>query len=204
MNSKTTKQEIKIVKIKSNVSSQYIQPFRVFYIQNDKEKKWDFVKTHDSVACLLYHTQKDAFLLVKQFRPPVYLHGKCDGFTYEMCAGILDKNKSLEQTMKEEILEECGYDVALENIEKITSFYTGVGFAGSRQMLYFTVIDESMKMQEGGGVEGEEIELFFLSRSEVRNFMYDENKAKTPGVLFAIFWFFENKLDLFKKITSPL
>jgi UDP-sugar diphosphatase len=192
-------QEIKILKIESNVSSQYIQPFRVFYTQNNEKKKWDFVKTHDSVACLLYHTQKEAFLLVKQFRPPVYLHDKNNGFTYEMCAGILDKNKSLEQTMKEEILEECGYDVAIESMEKITSFYTGVGFAGSKQTLYFAAIDENIRKQEGGGVEEEDIELFFLPKNEVKNFMYDESKAKTPGVLFAVFWFFENKFDLYKK-----
>ncbi|MDR1554562.1 MAG: NUDIX domain-containing protein [Campylobacteraceae bacterium] len=191
MDNKKPAQNIKILKTESNISSKYIQPFRVFYTQNNEEKNWDFVKTHDSVACLLYHTQKEAFLLVKQFRPPVYLHGECDGFTYEMCAGILDKNKSLEQTMKEEILEECGYEVMVENIEKITSFYTGVGFAGSKQTLYFCEIDESMKKQEGGGVEEEDIELFFLPENEVKNFMYDESKAKTPGVLFAIFWFFD-------------
>ncbi|MDR1460940.1 MAG: NUDIX hydrolase [Campylobacteraceae bacterium] len=199
MNNEKSKQEIKILKVESNILSQYIQPFRVFYTQNYEEKKWDFVKTHDSVACLLYHTQKEAFLLVKQFRPPVYLHDTCDGFTYEMCAGILDKNKSLEQIMREEILEECGYDVAIESIEKITSFYTGVGFAGSKQTLYFANIDESMKKQEGGGVEEEDIELVFLSKNEVKKFMYDESKAKTPGVLFAIFWFFENKSDLLKR-----
>ncbi|MDR0579229.1 MAG: NUDIX domain-containing protein [Campylobacteraceae bacterium] len=193
MKAKKSTQNINIIKIESNVSSQYIQPLRVFYTQNGKEKTWDFVKTHDSVACLLYHTQKEAFLLVKQFRPPVYLHNRSDGFTYEMCAGILDKNKSLEQTMQEEILEECGYDVAIENIEKITSFYTGVGFAGSKQTLYFAAIDESMKKHGGGGVEEEEIELFFLPISEVKKFMCDEKAAKTPGVLFSIFWFFENK-----------
>ncbi|MDR1284587.1 MAG: NUDIX domain-containing protein [Campylobacteraceae bacterium] len=196
MNDEKSKQEIKILKIETNISSQYIQPFRVFYTQNNKEKNWDFVKIYDNVACLLYHTQKEAFLLVKQFRPPVYLNNNRDGFTYEMCAGILDKNKSLKQTMKEEILEECGYDVAIENIEKITSC---VGFSGSRQTLYFASIDESMKKQEGGGVEEEEIELFFLPKNEVKKFMYDENKTKTPSVLFAIFWFFENKLDLLKK-----
>jgi UDP-sugar diphosphatase len=190
--------DIKILKIESNVISKYIQPFRVFYTQNSENKIWDFVRTHDSVSCLLYHTQKEAFLLVKQFRPPVYLHNGQDGFTYEMCAGILDKNKSLKETMKEEILEECGYDVEIEKIEKITSFYTGVGFAGSKQTLYFAHIDDSIKKHEGGGVESEEIELFFLPKSGVKAFMYDESKAKTPGVLFAIFWFFENKYDSFK------
>ena len=44
------------------------------------------------------------------------------GLTYELCAGIVDKDSSVEQIAKEEILEECGYDVPLGKIEKITSF----------------------------------------------------------------------------------
>lgn len=42
------------------------------------------------------------------------------GVTYEMCAGIVDKDCSVEQIAKEEVLEECGYDVPLDHIEKIT------------------------------------------------------------------------------------
>ena len=44
------------------------------------------------------------------------------GVTYELCAGIVDKAASLKQIAKEEIFEECGYDVPLEQIEKITSY----------------------------------------------------------------------------------
>ena len=42
------------------------------------------------------------------------------GVTYEMCAGIVDKDCSVEQIAKEEVLEECGYDVPLRHLEKIT------------------------------------------------------------------------------------
>ena len=44
------------------------------------------------------------------------------GITIELCAGIVDKDASLEQIAKEEIHEECGYDVPIENIQKIKSF----------------------------------------------------------------------------------
>lgn len=44
------------------------------------------------------------------------------GFTIELCAGIVDKEKSLAEIMKDEILEECGYAVPLSAIQKITSF----------------------------------------------------------------------------------
>ena len=43
------------------------------------------------------------------------------GVTHEMCAGIVDKDCSIELVAKEEVLEECGYDVPLDHIEKITT-----------------------------------------------------------------------------------
>lgn len=44
------------------------------------------------------------------------------GIALEMCAGIVDKNKPLNEIAKEEVLEECGYDVPLKSLEKITSY----------------------------------------------------------------------------------
>ena len=39
-----------------------------------KQRRWDIIKAHSSVACVLYHTDMDAFLVVRQFRPAVYAH----------------------------------------------------------------------------------------------------------------------------------
>ena len=44
------------------------------------------------------------------------------GFTIEFCAGIVDKDKPLEVIAKEEVLEETGYDVSVENLRKIKVF----------------------------------------------------------------------------------
>jgi UDP-sugar diphosphatase len=184
--------KIKILKTEENIKSPYIRPFSVFYEEDGKKKRWDCVKTHDSVACVLYHTEKKALVLVKQFRPAVYINAyESDGFTYEMCAGILDKNESEEQTMREEILEECGYDVPLSQLERLFTFYTGVGFSGSKQTLFFAQIDESMKKESGGGVHNEQIEIFYLPISAAKAFMHDESKPKTGITMFAIMWLFE-------------
>ena len=37
-----------------------------------RERKWDLIEAHDSVAILLYHLDLDAVLIVRQFRPAVY------------------------------------------------------------------------------------------------------------------------------------
>ena len=169
----------------------FVHPVKITYEQNGQARVWEAVKSHDSVAVLLYHTQQQAFILVKQFRPPVYLTDSKFLYTYELCAGIVDKKCSLLQIAKEEIDEECGYDVPLEKIKKITSFFTNVGVSGAKQHLYFSQVDDGMKIHEGGGVNTEKIELEYLPLSEAKDFIYDETKAKTPGLMFAFMWFFD-------------
>jgi UDP-sugar diphosphatase len=173
--------------------TKFIHPVKVTYSQNGIFKSWEAVKSHNSVAILLYHTQKKAFLLVKQFRVPVFLNDNSKTFTYELCAGLVDKDKSLEEIAKEEIDEECGYNVSLNDIVKVTSFHTNVGISGGCQYLYFAKIDESMKIHNGGGINDEQIETFFLPIENSDEFIFDESKAKTPGLMFAFYWFFKNK-----------
>ncbi len=170
----------------------FIKPLRLHYRQNGVDRTWEAVKSYDSVAVLLYHIEQEAFVLVKQFRAPVYMNAKEHTYTHELCAGIIDKECSIKQIVKEEIDEECGYDVPLQAIEKITSFFTNVGVSGSKQHLFYAEIDSSMKIHSGGGTQSEEIIVEYLPLKDARMFMYDEAKAKTPGLLFAFEWFFRN------------
>lgn len=177
-------------------ASSFVKTRRMHYTQKGVQKSWDMVEVHDSVSILIYHKVKKAFVLVKQFRPPVFLQNS-DGFTYELCAGIVDKESSLEQIAKEEIDEECGYDVPLEKIERVTSFYTAVGFAGAQQTLYYCEVDESMKVHEGGGIHVEDIEVIYLDTQRAKSFILDESKSKTPGIMYAMMWWFENHSSRF-------
>lgn len=109
-------------------NSKYVRITRLHYKQNGKEKNWDVALTHDAVACLLFNKSSHNFVLVKQFRPPVYYKHQEEkttkslgGITYELCAGLIDKDgKSDLEICHEEIMEECGYDVPINNIERIT------------------------------------------------------------------------------------
>ena len=166
------------------------------YEQDGVAKTWEIVEAHDSVAILIYHTQKEAFILVRQFRPAVYLNDE-RGITVELCAGIVDKELPLVQIAVEEIEEECGYQVPLEAIERVTSFHTSVGFAGSRQTLYYAEVDEKMHVSEGGGIDGEQIEVVELPIGEMEQFIFDESIAKTPGLMFAFLWWREKNASRF-------
>ncbi len=184
---------VRIDSVEPLVEGKFITPVRVHYTQSGRKKTWEAIKSHDSVAVLLYHVEKEAFVLVKQLRITTMLNAQeeNDGYTYELCAGIVDKELTLAQIAKEEILEECGYDVPLQKIRRITSYYTGVGFSGAKQTMFYAEIDDSLKVSEGGGIEEEEIELFFLPVTKAKEFMYDESYKKTPGLIAAFYWFFD-------------
>lgn len=188
---------IKDIEIKEIGESKYIRPFSIHFVQDGIKRKWDCIKAHDSVSCLLYHTQRDAFLFVKQFRPSLWYYQKQNGInsdelgiSYEFCAGLCDKGLDEKRTMIEEIFEETGY--ATNDVRYITSSFTGLGFSANRQSIFYALIDESMKRGTGGGIDDEKIELCFIERAKINEFLLDESKPKGAGALFGITWFLAN------------
>ena len=123
------------------------------------------------------------------------------GVTYELCAGVVDSESSYEQITKEEILEECGYDVPLNCIEKITSYHSSVGVSGSYQTLFYAEVTDEMLVSGGGGsaAEGEMIDVVYIPVEDLQTFAFDETKKKTPSVVLAVLWFLQNKLPNLKK-----
>jgi UDP-sugar diphosphatase len=182
----------KIDSIQDLKNPNFIKPIEINYTQNGISKKWEAVISHNSVSILLWHKDKNSFLIVKQLRPAVLNANKQDGHMHELCAGIVDKNLSHAQIAKEEILEECGYDVPVENLKKIITFYTSVGISGASQTLYYAQIDDTMKVSDGGGLAEEDIEVIYIPLKDAKKFMFDESYKKTPGMMMAFYWFFDN------------
>ncbi|EJC54047.1 hypothetical protein [Helicobacter pylori] len=175
-------------------SSNFIELKRMHYNEENTKKTWDIIKSLDSVAVLLYEKESDCFVIVKQFRPAIYarhFHFKheIDGYTYELCAGLVDKaNKSLEEIACEEALEECGYQISPKNLETIGQFYSATGLSGSLQTLYYAEVCMDLRVSKGGGIDAEKIEVLFLERSKAFDFVMDFQYAKTTGLSLAILW----------------
>lgn len=49
-----------------------------------------------------------------------------------------------------------------------------------------------MKVNDGGGLEDEEIEVIYIPLKSAKEFLFDENYKKTPGMMAAFYWFFDN------------
>ncbi|MDO7252922.1 NUDIX domain-containing protein [Helicobacter cappadocius] len=189
-----SKVDFKSICFEECLDSNYIKPARMTYIENGKKKVWDIINSYDSVSILLYNQEIDSFLIVRQFRPAVYANNQ-DGYTYELCAGLIDKEgKSLEQIASEEIFEECGYDVKASDLKKIGSFFASTGISGSKQTIFFATISQENRINGGGGIDDECIDVLFLPLKEAQNFIDDDSIAKTPALAYAIKWY----MDKFK------
>ena len=222
--SKLENLEIKEMQVIPCTNSPYIQSSRVTFKQNENNRIWDYIRVHDGVYILLYNINRQAFVLVKQFRPALYmtinreqhvkqsddLHKetahKIDssiphtapptcGISYELCAGIVDKQTSLAEIAREEVLEECGYNVPLGDIKRVTAWRGELGIACNKQTLFYAEVTDAMLVSGAGGgnvQEGEEIELFYLPVNELKSFMYNEDLAKESSVMFALLWWKDN------------
>ncbi len=183
-------QNINVVKIEECLDSPYIKPQRVHYTENGIKKTWDFICAHDSVSILIFDKSLQSTIIVKQMRPALFLK---EGIvsTYELCAGIVDKQKSLEEIASEEVFEECGYKIFPHKLVKICSFCSSVGFAASRQHLYYAEVNSAMKLGKGGGVETENIEIVSIPLEQMLSFIYNDQYSKTSGLMFAFLWFLQ-------------
>ncbi|XP_036134905.1 uridine diphosphate glucose pyrophosphatase NUDT14 [Molossus molossus] len=198
-------------------ASPYLQPFTLHYRQNGTQKSWDFMKTHDSVTILLFNSSQSSLVLVKQFRPAVYV-GEVErrfpgslaavdqdrprvlpealpgsaGVTYELCAGLVDQpGLSLEEVACKEAWEECGYHLTPTDLRRVAIYKAGVGLSGSSQTMFYAEVTDAQRGGPGGGLaeEGELIEVVHLPLGDAQAFSDNPDIPKTLGVIFGISWF---------------
>ena len=183
---------IRIEKINLLGKGKFLELKEVFFDYFGKKRRWEVCSSHNSVSVLIYDRDLDSLIMVRQFRLPVYLKNN-DGYTLELCAGLCDKDKCNIEIAKEEILEECGYDVDVKNIQRITSTWASVGSSAANQEIFYVEVDQGMKVNEGGGIDDEDIEIVKIPASEVYEKIFDESVVLTPGAKFAMLWWIHNR-----------
>jgi UDP-sugar diphosphatase len=178
--------KIKNIDVKKLDNSKSIEVYEVSYEEDGKKKAANVKKALDTVKILIYHRDKNAFVITKQFRPLVYINHPDLAYRYELCGGREDKpHLDSIGVAKEEVLEECGYMV--DKLEYITTFTTV-----SRMNLYYTEVDDSMQVNSGGGVDNENIDVIYLPVKEAKEFIFNSKYPNRPAMAFAIWWWFDN------------
>jgi GDP-mannose pyrophosphatase NudK len=137
------------------------------------QKEDNTVETHirevydrgNGAAILLYNSKQKTVILTRQFRLPSYLNGNKSGMMIEVCAGLLDKDHP-EQCIIRETEEETGY--RLSTVHKVFETYMSPGAVTEILYLFVGEYDESMKVNEGGGLNAEQENI------EVLEYTFDE------------------------------
>jgi nudix-type nucleoside diphosphatase (YffH/AdpP family) len=108
----------------------------------------------DAVVGLLYNTDSDTVVLVKQYRYPIH-NEKNSGFIYEAIAGCVDKNENPTKCFIRECYEETGYLIPETNVEYCFSAYVSPGYTTEKLHYFLATVKNSDKKSSGGGLESE-------------------------------------------------
>ncbi len=110
----------------------------------------------NGATILLYNPDKKSVVLIRQFRVATWVNGNQDGRLIETCAGLLDDDEP-EVCIRKEAVEETGY--AVGEVRKVFELYMSPG--GVTEIVHFFIAryDDSIRANNGGGVEDEDIEV---------------------------------------------
>lgn len=188
--------EINIVQVIPNREPKFVKTQLVLAVRDGDEENesininWEMVNTHDSVHIMVDNVDTQELLLVRQVRIPVLVNDNINkGVVYEACAGIIDKDMSIDEIAREEILEELGYDIPLSEITFFKKIKNAVGSAGRTSHLYFAKVYEDCKINDGGGIHGEDIEVVRIPYIEAYDFILrDDIHTDAVTLLLVMQW----------------
>jgi ADP-ribose pyrophosphatase len=164
------------IKGKQKVYDGYFKMYELTVEQDGHTFKREQFDRGTAVAALVHDTEKDSFILTKQFRIG------SESELIEIVAGMIDDGEAPEISIRREIEEEIGYHV--DQLEHLYTFYSSPGGTTEKVLLYFAEV--SKQHADGGGKadEHEKIEIVELTANEFLKL--DTPDAKT---IISQLWF---------------
>jgi len=186
-------QQVQIKSVDANEKPAFIKTNLVTCERGGQEFKWETIETKDSVHVLLVDHSNEEIILVEQVRVPVLIKDDSqDGQVIEACAGLVDKDIPIEQIVKEEILEECGYDIPITSITAVKTLKSSVGTAGSNAHTFVANVSDKEKVSLGGGLPGEDINVIRISFEEAPHFFFNPNVHTDAVTMFLTMYWLQN------------
>lgn len=170
-----------------------LKKFTFDYLKKDGSRQTQTREAYDrgnGAVILLFNKNDKTVILTRQFRLPTFINGNADGMLIEACAGLLDKDQP-DVAIKRETEEETGYQV--KEVRKIFEAYMSPGSV--TEILYFFVAEYSSneKINEGGGVEGEDIDVLELPFEKALA-MIDTGEIKDGKTIMLLYYAHVNQV----------
>jgi len=121
----------------------------------------------DAVAILLMNLDTSRLVLVEQFRAATLGKGKDSGWIVETVAGMIQPGESELQAAIRETIEETGYQINVDGLRHVATFFSSPGGTSERIFLYYAEVRESDRRGNGGGVGDEDIKVLQIPPSEL-------------------------------------
>lgn len=123
----------------------------------------------DAVIIASLHEETKSLVLIKQFRVPL------NDYVYELPAGLVDNNESIEEAVKRELMEETGLELTSINYEKTNKkVYVSVGMTDESVAMVFCRCSGTLSNQYLE--EDEDIEASLLSQQEAAELLKKDVK----------------------------
>jgi len=156
------------------------------------ELVWDIVRRGDAVAIVLYDPERDAVVLIEQFRLAPLLSG-FSPWVIEVVAGLVDHDgESDADVARRETVEEAGLAVQGDLIP-IQRYTPTPGDSDQATMLFCGRVDSS----QAGGIHGlaeehEDIRVVVKPLAEVER-MVDAGEIDNGHTLICLYWLLRHR-----------
>jgi ADP-ribose pyrophosphatase len=123
----------------------------------------------DAVIIAALHKNSNSLVLIKQFRIPL------NDYVYELPAGLLDANESIEEAVSRELKEETGLSLIEIDYKKSKSkVYVSAGMTDESAAIVYCTCEGniSVKFLE----DDEDIEAMLISKDEARTMLQQDLK----------------------------
>jgi ADP-ribose pyrophosphatase len=151
-------------------------------------------------AVLLVDPDRDAVVLIEQFRPGPYAAGEEQPWLIEAVAGVIEGTESAAELAVREAREEA--DCEITDLLPIMRFFTSPGASTEHVTLFCGRVDSS----NAGGIhglekEGEDIRVMVVSVDEALSLLRD-GKIVNAKTIIALQWLAVNYGDVKKRWTA--
>jgi ADP-ribose pyrophosphatase len=164
---------------------------RLFSGEWSAERRYDVLRRGQAVAIVLYDPDRDAVVLVEQFRLPALLAGSSP-WQLEAAAGLIDTDETPEAVAVRETHEETGLTLIGEPI-LIQRYLSSSGNSDESIVLFCARVDST----NAGGVHGlpeehEDIRVVVKTRAEVEA-LIDAGALESGHTLIGLYWLLRNR-----------
>lgn len=145
----------------------------------------------DAACVLLFDPERDAVVLVQQFRLPAALAGVTNPWLLELVAGIIEPDEAPDEVVRREALEEAG--IAVAELLPIASYLASPGACPERVWLFCGRVDSrSADGVHGLPDENEDIRVVVLPLAEAWAALAD-GRVDNAATMIALMWLRQNE-----------